>query len=171
MKFSLKRRDDKTAIEQGVWVSIDDEVFDNKLVIEDPGTGPAIKVASMTSKLYTTAYDKVTRAAQDVIRALNWLPPDVRKSAAVAGLLAAVTDWRIADEDGKPVPFSKEAAKDLITNQQEVFERLELVAGNLARYRREEEAADATNLPNTSERALNGKAIAEEESQPETSLH
>lgn len=171
MKFSLKRKDDKTAIEQGVWVSIDDEVFDNKLVIDDPGQGPAIKVASMTSKLYTTAYDKVTRGAQDVIRALNWVPPDIRKAAALAGLLAAVTDWRIQDEDGSPVPFSKEAAKDLITSQQEVYERLELVAGNLARYRKEEEAADAQNLSNTSGPALNGKATAGEESQQETSLH
>ncbi len=171
MKFSFRRKDDHAAIEQGVWVSIDDEVFNNELVVTDPGEGPAIRVASMTSKVYTTAYDRVTKKAQDIIRAQNWVPTDVRKAAAMEGLLAAITDWRIKDEDGNSVPFSKDAARDLITSQREVFERLELVSGNLARYQREEEQADAENLTHTSGTRLNGKATSEAGNLQETSLH
>ena len=170
MKFSFKQKDNTAAIEGGVWVSLDDEKFNNRLVIDDPGTGPAWKVASMKSRLYETAYDRVTRKHQDVIRAQTWVPRDVRAAVEMEGLVAASTDWRLED-DGQPVPFSKDAARDFLKDHRQVYERLELVAGNLARYSQQEETADAENLSSTSATHLNGKATDDMASPPAMSTH
>jgi len=165
MKFSFSRADDPAILEEGIWVSLDDDVFHNQLVLDDPGEGPAIRVASTESRRYTNAYDRVTRKQQDVIRAQSWVPPDIRSAAEREGIIAACTDWRVKDDDGKVVPFSHQAVRNLLSTHLGVQKRLELIAGNLSRYEREGEAADAENLKLSSATPLNGKHPAMEESQ------
>jgi hypothetical protein len=166
VKFSFSRADDPAILEQGIWVALDDEVYHNQLVLDDPGEGPAIRVASTESRLYQNAYDRVTRKQQDVIRAQAWVPPDIRAAAEREGIIAACTDWRIRDDDGKVIPFSHDAVRNLLKTHLGVQKRLELIAGNLSRYEREGEAADAENLKTSSSTYSNGRATQETAGHP-----
>ena len=166
MKFSFSQEDDTTALEQGVWVSLDDEVFQNQLVLDDPGEGPAIRVASIESRVYINAYDSVTRKHQDIIRAQAWVPPDIRAAAERHAIIAACTDWRVKDDEGNVVPFSREAVRKFLWNKLKVRKRLEQIAGNLSRYEREGEAADAENLKTSSSTYSNGRATPETAAPP-----
>lgn len=132
---SLKQiRLDVDAMDQGVWSTF----------YTDPKTKKSIqvKIISSSSVAFSRCISKMTKArAQDIKRLGGNLPAEeienIQREAIGSVLIA---DWSgIEEDDGTPIPFSREKAIEFMTDRTytEFYEWVSNVAADRERYRQE----------------------------------
>ena len=172
MKFSFSRKPDHGTLEQGVWVSLDDNKFAGQLILEHPGEGPAFRVASTESKRYKDAYDKGVRQYQRVIRSDRFIPWHIRERIENMAMQAAITDWiGVRDDADQRVDFDKVTVLAALENEPDFRKRAFEVAGDLALYKKQAEEEDAANLSPSSVTSLNGATPQTDDQAGMTPLH
>lgn len=97
---------DPTAEEDGRWI---EDIFND-------GTNIDVKMRRLTSKASMNVRRRLEKPYRKYMKR-GELPEDVAIKLTVDQVVEAVIlDWRgINDRDGKPIPYSKEAAKMLLT--------------------------------------------------------
>ena len=132
-------RIDVDKLEQGDWVS------------DIPEAGELrIKTRGAQNKDWRKLAVKLTSAVPRSRRGADGslAPEDNDKILAVLLRDTAILDWEgLEDEDGKPLPYSKEQANEYLTNPEtrDFFDAALFAANNVARQRKQAVEADAKN--------------------------
>lgn len=120
---------------EGVWVDI--------------GKGAKLKIARIGNPKYKEVFSEQAKPYRRQIRSGN-LSDEVAERILAKSLAETVLlDWEGLEENGEPLPYSKKAALDLLTNPQyKDFRDLVAELGNEAElfHQKEEEEAEG-NLP------------------------
>jgi hypothetical protein len=119
------------AEEAGVWV--------------DMGQGARVKVARDTSQSYRRRLQEVIRPYRGAITAgaMEDRAAHVLFAKAAAGTL--LLDWEGIEVDGKPLPFSVEAAEQVMAELPDFYRTIESFAKDAALFREQREAAEQKN--------------------------
>ncbi len=117
---------DSTLEEQGQWV--------------DFGDGMEFRIAATTSKRADRALDLHRKKHHRHYTSGKDIPFDVRQEAEITLATAVLTDWRgpgITGPDGTPLLYSRDAARQLMTDLRELREQVLWAARQAETFRKE----------------------------------
>ena len=140
MDFSKRYKTDKDAESEGVW--------------EDCGEGLRVKVARANNPHHQRVIENMMRPYRRQIsngRLSNEKMTEITVKAMAECLLI---DWEGVEIDGKNVPYSREAALDLLTEYKDFREDVAELAQTMELFR----ATEIEEAEKNSSRASSGKA-------------
>ncbi|MGE4163866.1 MAG: hypothetical protein AB7G23_19230 [Vicinamibacterales bacterium] len=117
---------DAASEEQGQWV--------------DFGDGVELRIASTASRRADRALDRHRAQYHRHYLHGKSIPLEVRLEADLALAAAVLTDWRgagVTGPDGSPLPYSADAARQLMTDLRELREQVLFVARQAETFRKE----------------------------------
>lgn len=117
---------DATTEEQGQWV--------------DFGDGVELRIAATASRRADRALERHRAQYHRHYVHGRTIPLDVRLEADISLAAAVLVDWRgpgITGRDGQPIPYSADAARQLMTDLRELREQVLLTARQAETFRKE----------------------------------
>jgi hypothetical protein len=122
---------DRKAEEAGVWVDI--------------GDGARVKIARDTSTRYRERLREVLRPYRGSIAAGAMSDEQSHRLLAKAAAGTMLMDWEGIEMDGKPVPFSVDAAEQIMADMPDFYRAIEGFSKEAALFRDQREAAEQKN--------------------------
>lgn len=109
------------------------------------GDGAAVKVARDGNRAHKEALKRLWRPNRAALRSGS-LPDDLVEKLAIQAMAEAVLlDWRGIEEGGATLPYSREAAERLLAQYKDFRETVAALAGDMANYQAQDEAAARGN--------------------------
>ena len=115
---------DRQAEQDGVWVAL--------------GEGARVKVARFNNPRHRAVLDRLRRPYRSLLMAGRDLPDDVAEQMTVeAAVEALLLDWDGIDDNGAPLPFSKDNARRLLTELPDFRDAVAFLSMQAETFRRE----------------------------------
>lgn len=132
---------DKTAEVEGTPIVLEDSP-------NDDGTYPTFLLAraGKGNEAYTKALDNATRPYRRQMELKTFKNDDAEKVMMDVFLATILKGWEnVQDEHGQPITFNRQAAKALMEEYPDLYERLNVESGNRANYAAAVKEAEAKN--------------------------
>jgi hypothetical protein len=109
------------------------------------GDGASVKVARLGNKLNADLIKKLIKPHKVALRN-DRLPDDVMEKITIEAMATTLLlDWKGIEDDGKPVPYTKENAVRLLTEYKDFRDQISAFSNELAIFQTSSEAAAIKN--------------------------